>query len=975
MTEQLNGHYTQINEENRSSQEVISTAESSVIHNKTKEISTVAKTQRKKVSFHENVTDIDDENESSAFENGDNLEDIEVEETNLEEILNVSEKINFFKTAFANGSQTKDDNGIKSLGHQSSIPEARLAFVTGMVDSSSTGNNSRVNNCGGIRVESNVTIDSENVAQKDEGDIELKTETSETNFVQVPTSPEDVSESATESNMAATQVTFMKIFATPKSRHNMIEAVVDTTSILEHREELRELWEKRMMADDNQSSPSSTVEEKSKISVEEVKEDGIIKPSQDNETTKLQSEKIANGHAKTLPESVIHMNDTNANHIHEEHHEGSEVQASKTIAPDEEDQENNNSADSLEIDNNNEIYVEEKTYTSELETSLVVKQVTEVTAIPAEDHKETIHNETVSDGTVTTTTQGDGQTVINASPEKESNSIVDTREEEPSTATLVDTEVVGQAPEKLEESVQETVSTTKEAHNELVDTSVECDSVAVAPMKGIDIPTNDDEEGDGFVPLAECLPQEEGFEDTQSIPSEVAEKDVHIEEHKAACVNSISEASESTPSTSTPEPSVDDKQDHPEIEQFVKSGGLKRILPGVQKTEQPYSSCTTETKIAMEIREMREREEELRVMREQALLSPVISPVPPKSPGGRSPSPSVKDSASPSPTPSGTGYRVSSVFGHKGTISPSPPIIEEEKKVFKMAAKETAVEKEIRLAREREEELRNQKGLPPREDDSYVKPSQVKSSQVRIFGKAGTNSASIKQAATAKIQLEIEEQTQREMALREAGSIQTISHERTDAKVAKLKTPECTTPPLTNGNSQSFTNGNHTNGRHSPDVAPYKRSSPSPTGIAGRPASIFSQTNGSKNISMQKFIASKGKETTFTNSRNGGPFILPKEEKPAAVPPTMVKLKRNVSVESKIQQEIMEMKQREEELKKLHMKNDENSNGIENGKDHEMNQKNNLEYENGNGINEEDISPRHNKLIAQWEQRIQKAES
>lgn len=167
------------------------------------------------------------------------------------------------------------------------------------------------------------------------------------------------------------------------------------------------------------------------------------------------------------------------------------------------------------------------------------------------------------------------------------------------------------------------------------------------------------------------------------------------------------------------------------MEQFVKSGGVKRIIPGVQKTEQPYNNCTTETKIAMEIREMREREEELRLMREQALMSPVESPVPPKTPTIRSPSPSPSPKEGLSPTPQGPGYRVSSVFGHRGPVSPAPSI-EEEKKPLKAFNKESAVEKEIRLAKDREEELRKQKGLPPREDDSYVKPSQVKSSQVSV---------------------------------------------------------------------------------------------------------------------------------------------------------------------------------------------------------------------------------------------------
>ena len=42
--------------------------------------------------------------------------------------------------------------------------------------------------------------------------------------------------------------------------------------------------------------------------------------------------------------------------------------------------------------------------------------------------------------------------------------------------------------------------------------------------------------------------------------------------------------------------------------------------------------------------------------------------------------------------------------------------------------------------------------------------------------------------ATTRIQQEIEEQTQRELALRASGSIKTISHERSDAKVTKPST-------------------------------------------------------------------------------------------------------------------------------------------------------------------------------------------
>ncbi|XP_035216923.1 probable GPI-anchored adhesin-like protein PGA55 isoform X2 [Stegodyphus dumicola] len=763
---------------------------------------------------------------------------------------------------------------------------------------------------------------------------------------------------------------------------HIVNAVVDTSSILEHREELRELWEKRMMADENQSSSSSTVAETTTKPVQEDDNEEKVAKSKSESDTNLQP-KMANGVAKPIEDSKVEENDS-ANIIHDE-----EIVKSSEAAPvapsAEVDHENNNSADSLEEDNNNDDFVEEKTYTSKLETSLVTKQVTQVSTETVV-HSTTVEEQHISE-TVQESVQAEAcsyQTVTSAVTsttfEKCDSREAEINSSEPESLSAPSEEVVSSTQEVIterevnsetsEEIVvhEETITSTSE---EVIHQQEVVETVTYEPIKSQkpepEKLTAEDED-DGFVRVEECLPQPDSTEDVQDLPSEIVGQDT--DEQEITTTNGYDE--HSRPSTTSPDLSIsEDKPSHPEMEQFVKSGGLKRILPGVQKTEQPYNTCTTETKIAMEIREMREREEELRLMREQALLSPVVSPVPPKSPNARSPSPSQKEVHS--PTPSSVGYRVSSVFGHKGTTSPSPPV-DEEKKPFKGFSKESAVEKEIRIARDREEELRRQKGLPPREDDSYVKPSQVKNSQVRVFGKmAGTSNTSVKQAATAKIQMEIEEQTQREMALRETGHIQTISQERTDAKVAKMKTPDCTSP-VTNGNSHPLTNGNYTNGRSSPD----KRSTPSPTGA--KPATIFSQNNGvpKGNISMHKFIASKGKETTFTASRNGGVF-QPKEEvvTKAAVPPPMIKLKRNLSVESKIQQEIMEMKQREEELKKLHM-NRNNENSTVDGKDieNEMNQKNNLvEYENGNGLNEEEISPRHNKLIAQWEQRIQKAES
>lgn len=735
------------------------------------------------------------------------------------------------------------------------------------------------------------------------------------------------------------------------------------------------MWEKRMMSDDNQSSSPSTVAE-TKPQPEEETEEKVQKSE-----SEPSPQKMSNGFTKHIDSNVP---DSNANHIHECN--GNVVRETSISTIDADQENNNNSADSLEEDNND--FVEEKTYTSSLEQAFVMKEVKEVTAettttvssttTAVEEVRETQIETTQSETTQSETTQ---EVVVSKTEEEHHTQNIETTQIAKSedcvdNAASVDNSV-GET-EAIKESVQEVYceqSTVATAVEETIikDYQEKLESLS-EKMVLLDVKSVEDDE-DGFVPVEECLPKEDNPDEEVDLPTEHFEQSIE-EPEIAPSTNGFGEHLPLSPTDST----SSEKVNHPEMEQFVKSGGVKRIIPGVQKTEQPYSTCTTETKIAMEIREMREREEELRIMREQALVSPAASPVPPKTPSTpsiRSPSPSPSPKEGPSPIPQGPGYRVSSVFGHKGAISPSLSI-NEEKKQFKTFSKESAVEREIRLAKDREEELRKQKGLPPREDDSYVKPSEVKSSQVRVFGKVGTNTSSVKQAATAKIQLEIEEQTQREMALRETGNIQTISQERTDAKVAKLKPAESPVPIYNNGSSVSPVNG--TNGHSSPDFgAPYKRSSPSPTNA--RPASIFAQNTGmtKNNINMHKFITSKGKETTFNAPRNG-PFV-PKDESiiRSAVPPAMIKLKRNVSVESKIQQEIMEMKQREEELKKLHMNmtngNSEENGTEENGTEHEMNQKNTLVNEIGNGIMDEELSPRHNKLIAQWEQRIQKAES
>lgn len=185
MTESINGHFPV---ENGISKETDSFA------SEKKE-----KPPRKKsVSFHENVTDIDAESEcAEKLQNGSQ----EDHEEDLSEIFNVSEKINFFKNAFIDQAQTKEP---RSLGHQTSIPQARLAFVTGMVQSPSAGNCSRVEQ----------GRDDTTVAQRDDKD---DTEMKRCSVVSVEV-PSDEQRSGSQNGEAmATTLTYSKIFASQKN--------------------------------------------------------------------------------------------------------------------------------------------------------------------------------------------------------------------------------------------------------------------------------------------------------------------------------------------------------------------------------------------------------------------------------------------------------------------------------------------------------------------------------------------------------------------------------------------------------------------------------------------------------------------------------------------------------------------------------------------------------------------------------------
>ena len=98
--------------------------------------------------------------------------------------------------------------------------------------------------------------------------------------------------------------------------------------------------------------------------------------------------------------------------------------------------------------------------------------------------------------------------------------------------------------------------------------------------------------------------------------------------------------------------------------------------------------------------------------------------------------------------------------------------------------KESVIEREIRLAREREEAFRKEKGLL--HNVINHRPSNnnnnVSSHRPSAFSKEDPRDVQHRMA-TSRIQLEIQETCEKEKELRDAGKILTTSEETVDAKV------------------------------------------------------------------------------------------------------------------------------------------------------------------------------------------------
>ncbi|GFU58077.1 uncharacterized protein NPIL_295631 [Nephila pilipes] len=363
------------------------------------------------------------------------------------------------------------------------------------------------------------------------------------------------------------------------------------------------------------------------------------------------------------------------------------------------------------------------------------------------------------------------------------------------------------------------------------------------------------------------------------------------------------------------------------------------------------SAFTVESKIAQEIKEMKQREEDLRKMREmrskdmsaksentQTAVPVTVSA--PKKETVKQPIETVKPEKEKTSfikthvVNGGQSYNIASVFGHKRkdtskTVDNTPKA---DKKSSATSTYESPIEKEIRIVKQREEELKRE-----REQALKIK-MQLESCQLNVdmsdddketvdtFASVSICSDSSFDSGT---KLTTPDPKHYDCSLSPTSMNNKINEMYCNSSNAESicsfdSISQSERAVNVNGLQKVFSQNTLKNSSfHNNSIRTPSPDSTSSSSISKMSFPFTSPKQGSivqnKNVNMERFIASKGKQIVFKNT---SPINAVGSSDYMEIKPPQIKKKdqksqrKFVSAASKIQSELQEMKEREEELKK-----------------------------------------------------------
>ena len=229
---------------------------------------------------------------------------------------------------------------------------------------------------------------------------------------------------------------------------------------------------------------------------------------------------------------------------------------------------------------------------------------------------------------------------------------------------------------------------------------------------------------------------------------------------------------------------------------------------------------------------------------------------------------------------------------------------------------ETPIEREIRLAREREEELRAQKGLSPR-GSATDRSDMLMEMKVDVPRKPQTlERGQMKHFSSGRLQYEIQKEKQRELSMQREGKVLTLSEERAETKkyMDVIDKDNLNAPAPSPMKSPTATNA--------PRQTAYMRSPSMP--IYNHP-SYHTSASGKSEMGDRKISAPGSLAQAAAPVENGADDThVARSPEPEVYNKPVVrsvshqsKLSTNASntAELKIEAELREMREREEELR------------------------------------------------------------